>query len=355
MEAAGNLRLRTPSGPSASRSRVRSRPTDVAPSDSVTAGPLIYYPTRYVAAVPRINDAKYPHRFFTKRTILMGSAILAAASVVVMMTWSLLSQALDNWYWNGAEPQWIWDHNIYDPPDNAPGNTTPVRKLLILQRATSPKASKILDATYRLNRAYAKHIQADYVRIDGMLALSDIVFDAINVKVAPEEGWVQYDCIIVLDPDAVFVEFGIHMLDMFGPNHLVGIAGNMTDADRYGSGMLLWNTRHRESNAALSLWVDGSFSFHHRDLPKDDITILFDVLRNTYNPPELFTMFQELQPPQVDYFSGTAVRFFRKPSGYERMSRLQWLEADWEDVAIVLEQLVDAICFKSHPKCDLTP
>ena len=354
MDAAGNLRFRTPSGPSsASRSRVRSRPTDVAPSDSVTAGPLIYYPTRYEAAVPRMNDGRYPHHFFSKRTILIGSAVLAAASVVVMMIWSLLSQALDNWYWNGAEPQWIWDHNIYDPPDNAPGNTTPGRKLLILQRATSPKASKILDATYRLNRAYAKHILADYVRIDGILALSDILFDVINAKIAPEEAWVHYDTVIVLDPDTVFVEFGTNILDMFGPN-LVGLAGNMTDADRYGSGMLLWNTRHRESNATLSLWVDESLSFHDRDLPKDDITILLDLLRKAYNPKELSTMVQELQPPRVDYFSGTAVRFFRKPLKYERMSRLQWLEADWEDIAIVLEQLVDAICFKSHPKCELT-
>jgi len=351
MDAAGNLRLRTPSGgPS------RSRPTDVAPSDAVRvgqgAGPRIYYPTRFVAA-PRIDTVRFPRHNFTKRTILIGSAFLAAASVVVL-TWSLLSQALDSWYWNGADPQWTWDHNIYDPPDNVPDKTKQDRKLLILQRATSPKAAKILDATYRLNRAYATHIQADYVRIDGVVALYEALFDVINMKIASEEAWVEYDAILAMDPDAIFVEFGgINILDMFEPNHLVGIAGNMTDIDKNGSGFLFWNTRHRESKTALQLLGDESLSFHDRDLPKDDNTILFGLLRTAYNPNELVTMVQELQPPQVNYFSGNALRFFRKPSGYERMSKLQWLEAAFEDVVVVLEQLCDSICFTSYPKCEL--
>ena len=86
---------------------------------------------------------------------------------------------------------------------------------------------------------------------------------------------------------------------------------------------------------------------------RGDVAILFDVLRRAYNQEELSSMVKELQPPQVDYFSGNVIKFFRKPSEYERMPRLQWLESDSEDMLIVLEQLIDSVCFKSYPKCEL--
>lgn len=342
-----------------------SHPTDddtsiIAPSDSSgpaheTAGPVIYYPTRYVAA-PNIDNDDLSHHNIFRRATIIGSALLAVASVA-MLTWSMLSHALEEWYWNRAEPQWTWDHNVYDPHgvSRDEGHISQQNpKLLILQHAASPKMAKIVDLTSRVNRAYARHIEADYVRVDGPMALCDTLTDVIGMKVASEGAWLQYDAILAMDPDAVFVEFDTNvLLDMILPNgqRLVGIAGNITDIDQHGSGVLFLNTRHEESSTVLKLWSRDCMSVHDRSF--GDIAILFDLVRKAYNQEALSNMVQELQPPQVDYFSGSEIKFFRKPSEYEQMSRLQWLESDSEDVVIVLEQLIDSVCFKSYPKCEL--
>lgn len=345
------------------RTLLSQHPTDddIAPSDSSgpaheTAGPAIYYPTRYVAAANIDNDELSQHSIFRRATII-GSALLAVASAAIL-TWSMLSQALEGWYWNRSEPQWTWDHNIYDPrgvsrDEDQISQQNP--KLLILQHAAFPKMAKIVDLTSRVNRAYARHIEADYVRVDGPMALCDTLSDVISMKVASEGTWLQYDAILAMDPDAVFVEFDTNvLLDMFVPNahRLIGIAGNITDIDEHGSGVLFLNTRHEESSTVLKLWSDDCISVVH-DRSFGDVAILFDVLRNAYNQEELSSMVQELQPPQVDYFSGSEIKFFRKPSEYEQMPRLKWLESDSEDILIVLEQLIDSVCFKSYPKCEL--
>ena len=318
-----------------------------------TPGPATYYtyPTRYVAAP---NDELSLHNIFRRSTII-GSALLAVASAA-MLTRSMLSQALESWYWNNAEPQRTWDRNIYYPhglsrDESQINQQNP--KLLIVQHAASPRTAKIVDVTSRINRAYARHIEADYVRVDGPMAFCDTLTDVISMKVASEGGWLQYDAILAMDPDAVFVEFDTNvLLDMFVPNghSLVGIAGNITDIDQHGSGVMFFNTRHQESSTVLKLWRDDCVK--GRDRTFGDIAILFDLLRKAYNQ-ELSNMVQQLQPPQVDYFSGSEIKFFRKPSEYEQMSRLQWLESDSEDVLVVLEQLIDSVCFKSYPKCEL--
>ena len=340
-----------------------SHPTDddnIAPLDSSgtaheAAGPAIYYPTRYVAAADIDNDELSQHNIFRRATII-GTALLAVASVA-MLAWSMLSQALEGWYWNNAEPQWTWDHNVYDPRGisaDAPHLNEQNPKILIIQHASSPKMAKIVDLTSRVNRAYARHIEADYVRVDGPMALCDTLSDVISMKVASKGAWLQYDAILAMDPDAVFVDFDTNvLLDMFVPNshRLVGIAGNITDIDQHGSGVLFLNTRHEESSTVLKLWSDDCARVHDRGM--SDIAILFDLVRKAYNQEELSNMVQELQPPQVDYFSGSEIKFFRKPTEYEQMSRLQWLESDSEDITIVLEQLIDSVCFKSYPKCEL--
>ena len=333
---------------------------DVAPSDSSgpaheAAGPAIYYPTRYVAAPNIENDELFQHNIFRRSTII-GSALLAVASAA-MLTRSMFSQALESWYWNHAEPQRTWDRNIYYPHglsrDESQTNQQN-HKLLILQHAASPQMAKIVDLTSRINRAYARHIKADYVRVDGPMAFCDTLTDVISMKVASEGAWLQYDAILAMDPDAVFVGFDTNvLLDMFVPNDhsLVGIAGNITDIDQHGSGVMFFNTRHEESSAVLKLWRDDCIS--GRDRTFGDIANLFDLLRKANNQEALSNMVQQLQPPQVDYFSGSEIKFFRKPSEYEQMSRLQWLESDSEDVLVVLEQLIDSVCFRSYPKCEL--
>jgi hypothetical protein len=355
MDAASkNLRLRTPSR--LTEDDVVARP----PSDLVpvraAAGPHIYYPTRYVVALHTKDDMASYH-FITPRIIILGSALLAIVSAA-MFTWLQLSQALENLHWYRAEPRWIWDHNIYDPRGTLPvaDSAKRSRKLLILQHATSPQMAKILDVTSRVNRAYAKHLEADYVRIDGLGTLCDVIFNVITMKIASEDAWLQYDVILAMTPDAVFVDFDVNVLALFlagNNNNLVGIAGNTTSIDQLGKGLLFWNTRHQESSTVLKLWRDNPTSARDIGLSIDDITTLFDLLRKAYNQEELFNMVQELKPPQVDFFSGNLIKFFRQPPDYEPMSRLKWLESESEDVVIVLEQLVDSICFKYYPKCEL--
>ena len=356
-----NLRQRTlPSHPSPADADDVATPDLSGPAHEAASGPPIYYPTRYVAAPSFENDYLSQHTIFRRATII-GTALLAVASAAIL-TWSMLSQVLEDWCWNRAEPQWAWDHNIYDPrgaSSDEPQLNRQSPKLLILQHAISPQMAKILDLTSRVNRAYARHIEADYVRIDGPMALCDTLSDVIGMRIASEGAWLQYDAILAMDPDAIFVEFDTNVLDMLmvpdgHRSSLVGIAGNITDIDQHGSGVLFLNTRHQESSTVLKLWRDDCKSVHDHGLSsRGDVSILFDVLRKAYNQEELSSMVKELQPPQVDYFSGNVIKFFRKPSEYERMPRLQWLESDSEDMLIVLEQLIDSVCFKSYPKCEL--
>jgi hypothetical protein len=241
------------------------------------------------------------------------------------------------------------------------------RNILIVQQATSLNVARIVDVTSRVNRAYAKQWGIDYVRLDGAIHAAEVLQSLLRMKAATDSSPFlsryskgvkrEYDAIVMLDADAITVDMDYNILDLFAPGFLIGTIGGRRDGAEStvelndGAGIVFWNLKHAEIGPVSKLWADDLNALEERGLIVDESSVLANILSNTYSPRELKTLVQPLSPPQFSFFSGEAVRFMRKPS--YAAQKTGWLDTDWKDIAIVLEQTADAVCFKFYPKCDL--
>lgn len=362
------LGIGSKSTPGASGLRLRtSTPAGLSPLVEIDKNNdrTYYPPVSYV-------DAGYQRsRLATTSRRLITVVVFLAATVLAVVAWSLISQARDRWYWNHADMSWTWDHNIYVHATNDDEaeriDISTKRTLLLVQQATSMNVAKIVDVTSRINRAYAKQWGIDYVRLDGSMSAAGVLRNLLRMKASSKslpsssrysnDMKRDYDVVVMLDADAMVVDMDYNILDLFAPGFLIGTIGGKRDGDgstvelNDGAGIMFWNLNHEEIGPLSKLWRDELHTSFERGLIVDESSVLANVLSNTYSTRELKTLAQPLSPSQVSYFSGNKVRFMRKPS--EAVQKTSWLDTDWQDVAIVLEQTADAVCFKFFPKCDV--
>ena len=163
--------------------------------------------------------------------------------------------------------RWEWDHNHHDTarPLNAfsTGDSSyfTSRRLLIVQDSPPGPEEEILEATSRVNRAYAKRWGFDYLKFTGVaigtspwqstfnkpFILSSLVKSSIEgIQVVKNEGIPVYDAVMFLDSSAVIVELDFNVLHLIGKKKLIasGWIGPVKNKEGMYSDVMIWNLDH---------------------------------------------------------------------------------------------------------------
>jgi hypothetical protein len=211
-----------------------------------------------------------------------------------------------------VEPEWSWDHNIYNPQQRQqesatkPAGVLGGRNLLLAQMASTEALLTMAEISSRPNRAYARQWNRDYVLYKGsaqtleracfdkVVVLSTILDQQLHAPSPPrvDDFWsslsksgrdqqqqqqpVQYDVIALFPPDATMTNLDSDLLNLMPPDKLLAIArwqlpassssssastsstravsSTMVMTQALSSGIVLFNLRHKYASTVVKLW-----------------------------------------------------------------------------------------------------
>ena len=168
--------------------------------------------------------------------------------------------------------RWQWDHNHHDTvrPLNAFYNSSIFvsgestyfvsRRLLIVQDSAPGPEEEVLEATSRVNRAYAKRWGYDYLKFTGVamgtspwqatfnkpFILSNLMEGSIEGMQVVMKGSPVYDAVMFLDSSAIIVELDFNILHLLGKDKLLasGWIGPAKSINAMYSDVMIWNLDH---------------------------------------------------------------------------------------------------------------
>lgn len=247
---------------------------------------------------------------------------------------------------------WEWDWNHYEL-GNRRGTTLfgseRRERLLIVQDSSHGQVADIMAVTSRLNRAYAREWGHDYVRITGVLfgtkpwhssfnkaRILRTLLDAKNKT--PATDIPSYDFALMLGADAVIVDLDYDLHQMLPQEHMISTNGNDLS-------VVFWNLNHVKIQAfSQQLIIDSESSLN--DAAADGNKVLNNLLDTASGTRT------SINPSLVDSFAGHVLKHARKPRS-ENGRKDDWLRKDSWLISGALEQIVDTVCYKFYPKCEV--
>ena len=279
------------------------------------------------------------------------------------------------------EPQWKWDHNVYNPRLNVASNVSrPALEtrdapfstrgrnhdnLLLAQFSGGPLLVDDMTAiSSRPNRAYARQWVRDYVSYASASPLERACFDKVvflNTILARQtrppwapSAHVQYDVVVLLPPDAIITDLDYDILRLFPPDKLVGVASyadsNNVRNDSMFSEILFFNLRHRYAVETAELW----FSLTEPPVTcgaGNDIELLLDAMEVLVDDPEeREALVARLVVSERGFLPDRAVKVIppKVPS-----SKAVALVTNALETKAELQTTADSVCYRYYPRCDV--
>lgn len=284
-----------------------------------------------------------------------------------------------------SEPEWHWDHNVYDIQQAMTINATHAvqraqpthsystkRNLLLTQFSGSPVLDAMSSICSRPNRAYARQWGRDYVRYTGSShkRLERACFDKtyllstiLTRQAHPENLWpstvssssrVQYDVIVLLPPDAIIADLDSDLLNLFPPDKLLGLASYEHDSttinDSAFSEVVFFNLRHKYATATVDLW-------NSLTAPPvtcgagNDIRLLVDAVGSLVrSDEERDELIANLGLSGKGFVGERSIKTIpqKVPS-----SKPVMLVSNAAGAKAALQTTADSVCYRFYPRCDV--
>jgi len=225
------------------------------------------------------------------------------------------------------------------------------------------------------NRAYARQWGIDFVRYDSgrssydrracfeKIAVLNEVLDRQNNETSDGKyPWhhdqsIQYEYILLLPADAILMELDTDILAAILPpdkDKIVAIAGwGESDGLTSNSDILLFNLKHRHTEAVARLWLEMVTSVETTCGDNNDLGMLVTAIAMVAERnEELGALIQPLQETE-DGFVGD--RFIKTIPIAVPESRTAYLRDFLQQSAVSLQATSDAVCFRFFPKCEVLP
>lgn len=188
---------------------------------------------------------------------------------------------------------WHWDENSKSRPKDT---VAPERRLVIVQyTGWEDYYFRMTDISSRANRAYAKMHNVDYVRMNGVAYGTHTGIHAPYNKIFilrhfREKYRKNYDVLLLLDSDAVIVDFNFNALDLLPPNYLFAahkiVPRSSNTTWNINNGVTLWNLNHKEYDSVVGNWASRCKDKMKRGLGVSDQGPLHYGLRTDYTDNE---------------------------------------------------------------------
>ena len=292
---------------------------------------------------------------------------------------------------DSAEPEWRWDHNIYNPRRHASSSesslSTTTSVASIWNEPTFDKRNMLLaqvtggntileslgDICSRPNRAYARQWGRDYVRylkparklerscFDKVAFLSAVLRSQKQILYETRNGnsdWLRpqgvvYDVVALFPPDAIITDLDEDLLNLLPDDKLLAIAGwNEDDSSIKESNLadvLLLNLRHEFAGTVVDLW-------HTMVQPPitcgagNDLSILLDVIESVLGMENLTSVVVPLSENRKGMIEGNAIKVIPlKVPG----SKASMLLNAYTESKIILQTTADSVCYRYYPKCEV--
>ena len=317
---------------------------------------------------PSNNEAPFPNATSTWRRIVYASLIIA-----VVAFWH--GKSVDRRYETFLPAEWHWDHNIYMPNVGGSSGTSDSGATLIAQVVPGTALSCLGDISMRPNRAYARQWGVDFVRYDSghssydpracfakVAVLNEILDRQSNNTNDGRFSWqhdlnVGYESILLLPADAILMELDTNILGSIlppGDDKLVAIAGwNNHEGLNSNSDILLFNLKHRHTEAVARLWLDMVGSMKMTCGDNNDLGMLVTAIAMVVDGTEKLSHFIQPLEESDDGFVGD--RFIKTISIEVPEPRTAFLHDSLQKSAVSLQGTADAVCFRFFPKCEVLP
>lgn len=272
-------------------------------------------------------------------------------------------------------PEWQWDHNVYIPRDTPSGSTgsnqTAERISLLAQVVTGKPLRNLADVSARPNRAYARQWKMDYANyysgrasygsrscFDKVVVLNSILENQQREAKEPPPLWphpprVEYDSIILLQPDSIITDLDKNLVDLLLPrDKLVAIAG-WSDGKKVNSysDVILFNLKHQHADAVAKRWWELVLPVQETCGANNDLEMLIAAIGWVKDDEEDLDKLIEPLVETSDGFVGNHLMKCIAPS--VPGSREALLTNNFQESLGILQETADAVCYRFYPKCEV--
>ena len=228
------------------------------------------------------------------------------------------------------------------------------RRNMLLAQATGVDKGyvRMLDITSVVNRAYARKFGYDYVSMMGMVLGGKepwhATFGKVEVLHQALRMRPRYDGILILDTDAIMVDFEVDIADLVEDQYAL-VAQYVHPGEHEWNlnvGVSLWNLHHPMTAWLSERWRNLSLETLQSDTPDDDQWLLQLTLRDDINETVRNATISTVNRI-FDYRYGTVVKHFIRITG-------QWNET-LQDRQTELQEVAQRICQQFQPHCQGIP
>lgn len=284
---------------------------------------------------------------------LLGCILISLVMIlqVLLQQWTILGDV--SFFTNTAISKIpaIWSWHYYSNNSTSP-------RILIAQSSGHDSHMEMLDITQRVNRAYARKFNYDYVALQG-LTLGGYkqwhsTFDKVEILHQVVSSGNYYDGALILDADALLVNFDYDIAELLSDRYAL-TAQRVAKHDFHtwdlNAGVILWNMHHVKTK-----WLADQWHYHTRKTlqswhPIDDQRLLHSILRDQLTQQERNSTLNTISNI-FQYDQGTIVKHYCRHN--KNRNTGTWSNPVGERVA-KLVRIAEETCNEYKPYCEGIP
>ena len=247
--------------------------------------------------------------------------------------------------------EWHWHHYS----ERISTNTTSRNVLIAQYTGLDTAYMEFTNITQKANRAYAKRWKYDYLLMMGTAFNSDQMGIAAYNKLPllrKAVGAKIYDVILILDSDAVVVDFDQNVLDLMPESMLLTACRNHESGSPHtwnvNNGVTIWNLRHERIEEVYSEWHKRLVArIGKKNIIPSDQAELHEVLKE-YGEKKRQTIVNGIYSYHFRFHEGSFVKHV------VRSKSQTWISAKDDLIRrkTMLQEAVQEVCTKWKGACD---
>jgi hypothetical protein len=260
---------------------------------------------------------------------------------------------------------WVWQKScpIQQLHNNDSSWVKKTRPSILIAQASGPGSYlHLLDATQKVNRAYACKYSYDYVALIGMPVVSKDAWSASHLKIRilheVLSRFPEYDALLYMDADAFLTDFDYDIVQLLDHRYALTAqcAGTGNHTWNLNDGVTFWNMRHRDTSFIAKWWYFVSTN-SLRYTPYEKFPILRKAIADQFLLHVILLLCYRKGQRELALYTPNFIFEYHNGTVVKHVIRANY--KIWGDVvderSVLVKNLTKSLCLKNKQYCKSIP